>query len=177
MRSEIKINLQNGDIILAVGGYMVKAAIGRNGVVKAHDKREGDGKTPLGTWALRKVYYRPDRITLPPLPFETTAITPTLGWCDDPDHECYNQEVSLPFEANHEVLWREDHAYDVIIPLGYNDAPAVAGMGSAIFFHILHDGRNHTEGCVAISHDDMIAILPRLSLDSVMVIEDGAATS
>ena len=57
MRSEIKINLQNGDIILAVGGHMVKAAIGRNGMVKAHDKREGDGKTPIGTWELRKVYY------------------------------------------------------------------------------------------------------------------------
>lgn len=176
MRSEIKINLQNGFYILAVANHMVKAAIGRNGMVKAHDKREGDGKTPLGTWDLRKVYYRPDRITLPPLPFETIAITKTMGWCDDPDHALYNQEVSLPFEASHEALWRDDHAYDVIIPLGYNDAPPQAGRGSAIFFHILHDGRGYTEGCVAIGCDDMMAILPLLGLDTVMIIDDNAAT-
>ena len=70
MRSEIKINLQNGEYILAVADHMVKAAVGRNGVTLAQDKREGDGKTPAGTWALRKIYYRPDRITLPPTPLK-----------------------------------------------------------------------------------------------------------
>ena len=176
MRSEIKINLQNGEYILAVADHMVKAAVGRSGVTLAQDKREGDGKTPAGTWALRKIYYRPDRVTLPPSPFETIPITPRLGWCDDPDHPQYNQAVDLPFQASHETLWRHDHAYDVIIPLGYNDAPPKPGLGSAIFFHILHEGRHYTEGCVAISRDDMLAILPLLALDTVMIIDEAAAT-
>lgn len=172
MRTEININLHNNAIILTLADLTVKAAIGRHGLIGAKNKIEGDGKTPIGQWPIRKIYFRPDRVSLPPVMVETTAITRNMGWCDDPDHPLYNQEVSLPFEASHEVLWRDDHAYDVMIPLGYNDDPPVAGRGSAIFFHILHEGRHYTEGCVAIGCDDMLTVLTYLTADSVMIIQD-----
>ena len=54
---------QNGSLALEVG--IVPAALGRTGVTKASDKREGDGATPLGCYSLRRVLYRADRIARP----------------------------------------------------------------------------------------------------------------
>ena len=31
------------------------------------------------------------------------------------------------------MMWRDDGAYDLVVPLGYNDAPPEPGRGSAIF--------------------------------------------
>lgn len=64
-----------------------------------------------------------------------------------------------PFSASHEILWREDHLYDVIVVLGINDDPPIPGKGSAIFFHIAHEDYRPTEGCVAVSKNDMLRIL------------------
>lgn len=168
--NKIIVRCQKDGSILHFAGRGVKAGLGYNGVIAANQKQEGDGKTPLGQWPLRQIYYRADRLTLPPLALTSTIITPRMGWCDDPAHAAYNQEVALPFDGSHETLWRDDHAYDVIIPLGYNDAPAIAGRGSAIFFHILHDGRDHTEGCIAIPKDAMMAMLPQLSAATSIII-------
>ena len=144
-------------------------AIGKHGATS--DKQEGDGKTPLGTFPLRKICYRADRLTLPPLhaSFHPTTITQEMGWCDDPTHPAYNLPVTLPFAASHETLWREDHRYDIIIPLGYNDAPPVAGKGSAIFFHLTED-YSGTEGCVALTQGDLFFLLPHLVQGMLMRI-------
>jgi L,D-peptidoglycan transpeptidase YkuD (ErfK/YbiS/YcfS/YnhG family) len=56
-------------------------------------------------------------------------------------------------------LWREDEVYDLIVPLGYNDGPIVAGRGSAIFLHVARVGYLPTEGCVALARADLIAYL------------------
>lgn len=156
---------------LDTGDAIIPAFIGRSGLIAADQKREGDGATPRGRWPLREVFFRPDRISRPETPLPLTALTPEHGWCDDPAAAAYNRLVSLPVEPSHERLWRDDHAYDVMIPLGYNDNPVIAGRGSAIFFHCLEEGRNHTEGCVAISPDQMQNLLPRISPDSVMIID------
>lgn len=132
--------------------------IGRGGF--AADKREGDLCTPLGIFPMRQLYYRPDKFTTPPrtvLPVQ--ALKPTDGWCDDPAHPDYNTLVSLPFAASHEKLWREDHLYDVIVPLGYNDGPIVPGRGSAIFMHLMRDDGVGTEGCIALKREHLLALL------------------
>lgn len=148
----------------------IRCAIGRGGITR--DKKEGDLATPIGAFALRMCYYRPDRITLPQTALPIIPLSPFDGWCDDPASADYNQHVKLPFDARHEKLWRDDHVYDIIIPLGYNDDPVVAGAGSAIFFHLAHEDYRGTEGCVAIAHADMLALLPQLSTNTVMVIEE-----
>ena len=139
-------------------------ALGRGGV--SEDKREGDGKTPLGVFTLRRVLYRADRRETPVTGLPVRAIRPDDGWCDDPTHGDYNTLVRLPFEATHEELWRNDSIYDVIVELGYNDRPPVPGLGSAIFLHLARPHFSPTEGCVAISRSAMDRILPNLNKGS-----------
>lgn len=147
--------------------------IGRGGIASEGNKREGDLKTPSGNFALRSCYYRPDRMAPPVTDLPLIALTPEHGWCDDPEHPLYNQPVKLPFAGRHEKLWREDHVYDIIIPLGYNDGvdePIIKGAGSAIFMHLMRDDGVGTEGCVALRQEDLMKVLAALTPDAVVVI-------
>ena len=49
--------------ILALGDSQDACALGRLGVTD--NKEEGDGATPVGTFPLRRVLYRPDRLAPP----------------------------------------------------------------------------------------------------------------
>ena len=73
--------------------------------------------------------------------------------------ELLDSSVTLPFDGHHEKLWRDDGIYDLIIPLGYNDDPAIAGKGSAIFLHIMRPNGGPTEGCVALRLGDLLSLL------------------
>ena len=141
----------------AYGGRTSRAAIGRGGV--RPDKREGDGATPPGLLALRRVLYRADRVPRPEAAVSVEPIAPTDGWCDDPQHADYNQMVSLPHPGRHETLWRVDGVYDVVGVLGWNDAPVVRHRGSAIFLHVARPDFAPTEGCVALARPDLLAAL------------------
>jgi L,D-peptidoglycan transpeptidase YkuD (ErfK/YbiS/YcfS/YnhG family) len=134
--------------------------------VAADAKREGDGASPIGSWPVRRVWYRPDRGPPPETGLPVIALQPDDGWCDAPGHAAYNRRVPLPFPASHERLWREDGVYDLIVELGYNDDPPVAGRGSAIFMHIAREGYVPTEGCVALALADLRAVLKQLTGDS-----------
>ncbi len=177
---------------LAVGEKRYSCRIGRAGVAPMGEKREGDLKTPTGSFLLRAVYYRPDRMEPPKTALPLIALTPQDGWCDDPTHPLYNQFVQLvpPFipaapinpvacggdggglVPSHERLWREDHVYDLIIPLGYNDGiddagnptPIIAGAGSAIFLHLMREDGVGTEGCIALKRDDLLEVLGAVSV-------------
>lgn len=153
---------------LRCGEAEFRCAIGKNGLIDAADKREGDNKTPRGSYPLRACYYRPDKCDQPPktaLPL--VEIRETMGWCDDSTHARYNQLVRVPFDASHENLWRsQDHCYDLIVPIGYNDDPIEAGRGSAIFMHLAKPDYSGTEGCVAVSLEDMVQILAKLAAQS-----------
>ncbi|WP_231710451.1 L,D-transpeptidase family protein [Roseibium limicola] len=146
--------------ILTCGALTVPCALGRTG--RTARKSEGDGATPLGRFELMSVLYRPDRGLRPKTVLPVTPLAATDGWCDDPAHPHYNQPVDLPFAAGHEVLWREDRLYDIVVLLNQNMFPAVPGRGSAIFFHIAREGYSPTEGCVAVAPSHMRAILERV---------------
>ena len=147
--------------------------VGKAGLIAADDKREGDMATPVGDWPLRHVYFRPDRVTLPVTALPAIALTPEMGWCDDPDHASYNRPVELPFAASHEKLWREDGLYDVIIVLGHNDSPPQPFLGSAVFFHLHAPDTRHTAGCVAVPPADMMAFLATANTDTILRITEG----
>lgn len=151
--------------------------IGRCGATKC--KIEGDGKTPVGSFPLRYVFYRPDKFSrgvmtgLPQKP-----LTPRLGWCDDPTSVAYNKLVKLPFSARHEVLWRSDDLYDVIVVVGYNDQPVRKGKGSAVFIHVAGKNTVSTAGCIAFSKAHLLEILRGLDRESrVVVILNSSARS
>ncbi len=139
------------------GGIRVRAALGKDGVTAA--KAEGDGATPIGIFPLRTLWYRPDRIDPPVTGLTLFPIDPDCGWSDDPADPAYNRPVRLPHAARHERLWRQDGLYDLIVPLGYNDDPPVAGLGSAIFLHCASPDYTPTEGCVAIAKPDLLWLL------------------
>jgi L,D-peptidoglycan transpeptidase YkuD (ErfK/YbiS/YcfS/YnhG family) len=145
--------------VLRWAGYEVSCAFGRAGLIAAEDKREGDGATPLGIWPMRQVFWRPDRLAEPATALAKTALTTLMGWCDDPREAAYNRLVSLPFSGGHETMWRADELYDLVVVLGYNDDPPVAGRGSAIFLHVARPDYAPTEGCVACPRDDLLALL------------------
>ena len=140
-------------------GLSCQCALGRGGVVLADQKREGDGTSPQGVWRMKRVFYRPDRLARPETTLPVVALRETDGWCDAPEHPLYNRPVSLPFEASHEKLWRDDHVYDLIVELDHNSDPVVPALGSAVFFHLAHEDYRPTEGCVAISRDHMLQVL------------------
>jgi L,D-peptidoglycan transpeptidase YkuD (ErfK/YbiS/YcfS/YnhG family) len=156
------------DGTLRLGDKSFPCALGKTGITLS--KQEGDGATPAGEFSLRGLYYRPGRLEMPRTRLSVTALIPQMGWCDDPRHVLYNQPVALPFGASHEVLWRDDDRYDILIPIGYNDGPIRPGLGSAIFFHLATSERWYTEGCVALHKKDMLPLLPLLGPDSRMII-------
>ena len=72
---------------------------------------------------MRQVFWRADRLPRPETALPVDALIPEAGWCDDPASPFYNLPVLLPFAMGHEKLWRDDSVYDLIVVLGYNDAP------------------------------------------------------
>lgn len=108
---------------------------------------------------MRQVFWRADRMASPETALPADALIPEAGWCDDPASPFYNLPVMLPFPMSHEKLWREDSVYDLIVVLGYNDAPILPGKGSAIFLHLARPDYSPTEGCVACTREDLLALL------------------
>ncbi len=159
----------SGDRWQAVfGRHRWRCAVGRSGVIA--DKREGDGATPVGCWVVRGLFYRPDRLARPETALEVTEITPRYGWCDDPDDPNYNRLVGLPYAGRHETLWREDRLYDLLVTLGYNDDPPVAGLGSAIFLHVASADYRPTEGCVALALADLQTLIAALTRETRLCV-------
>jgi len=150
------------------GGRSLRCALGRAGV--SANKREGDGATPAGSFALRLVLYRPDREAKPKTALAARPLAREDGWCDASGDAAYNTMVRLPYGASAETLWREDALYDLIVPLGYNDAPVVAGKGSAIFLHLATPSYAPTAGCVALARGDLLAVLAGADATSRVVI-------
>ena len=138
-------------------GKTYACALGPAGIKT--EKREGDRGTPAGTFPLRRVLYRADRIGRPETPLETRVIERHDGWCDAPGDPAYNRPVTLPYPASAEQMWREDGLYDVVVVLGHNDDPVVPGAGSAVFLHCAKPDYAPTEGCVALAKADLLEVL------------------
>ena len=154
---------------LTWGHSRVRCALGRTGIVA--NKQEGDGGTPAGRHPLRVVYFRDDRVAAPVTRLPVVALSGEDGWCDDPKDRAYNQPVKLPYRARCERLWRDDHLYDVVVVLGYNDDPIVAGRGSAIFLHVAREAYAPTEGCIALALNDLLNLLGSAEVGAVVEVE------
>jgi L,D-peptidoglycan transpeptidase YkuD (ErfK/YbiS/YcfS/YnhG family) len=145
--------------------------VGRSGIVRP--KYEGDGGTPAGLFPLREVRYRPDRMRPPNSGLPVYKATPTDGWCDDPEDPAYNRIVHLPYQTDAETMWRDDYLYDVLAVIGYNDAPAIPGAGSAIFLHVARsdgDTLKPTVGCVSMKIENLLAVLAACTPGSMIDI-------
>lgn len=163
-----------------INGTPYQCAVGENGL--SADKKEGDDCTPIGTFPLRGLWIRPDKIdpaSLSKIQLPIHEINENDGWCDDVNHPKYNQHVILTKDfleskASHEQLHRgDDYVYDIFIDVGYNDVPGsiTPGKGSAIFIHIARPGYTGTAGCIAFSKEDLLKILSLLTVESKLIVK------
>jgi L,D-peptidoglycan transpeptidase YkuD (ErfK/YbiS/YcfS/YnhG family) len=159
----------DGTTTLDWGDGARRCAVGHGGI--GIKWIEGDNVTPIGIWPIRNVFYRPDRVAMPETPLAVSAIASDDGWCDAPDDPNYNRLVKLPYAADHEVMWRHDHLYDLVAVLGFNDDPVIPGRGSAIFLHVASPAYGATAGCVALALADLQNVLRLATPGSTVRIE------
>ena len=150
---------------LAIGDWAVPCVVGSGGLAPASVKREGDRKTPIGVFPLRYGLFRP----LPALSFLQSVSFPFVPCSDDmiweEDGPDYNRLVYADgADRLGDRLGRpRDHdLFNVIVPIGYNDAVAEAGRGSALFVHAARPDMSGTAGCVAVRPDDLLELARRL---------------
>ena len=129
--------------------------VGLNGVVSRSAKREGDRRTPAGTYSLGRGFgVRSD----PGVRFSWTRTTTADVWVDDSGSSLYNTWQRKPANG------RWDSAEDLYVPgnydhvqvIDYNTA-RVPGKGSAIFMHVDH--QSGTFGCVTVPRSQLISLL------------------
>lgn len=154
--------------ILIAGNTHFPVALGRSGILSL--KKEGDGATPRGRLALRRLWYRADKVRRPKTGLPMRKIRPGDLWSDESGDRLYNRPVRAPYSGSHEEMCRTDDLYDYVIELGWNDQPVLAGRGSAIFMHLARPGFLPTAGCVALRRHDMQQLLTRLGPHTVLVV-------
>jgi len=142
---------------IQIEDYIFKCCVGKKGVTKF--KKEGDLKTPKGTFEIENLYYRKDRLEKPKTKLKCIEIKKNMGWCDDiKSKKYYNKLINTKLKLHHEHLFREDHKYDLFIPVKYNFKKITPGKGSCIFLHLTNNYRP-TAGCVALNKKDFIIML------------------
>jgi L,D-peptidoglycan transpeptidase YkuD (ErfK/YbiS/YcfS/YnhG family) len=142
---------------LQIDEFEFRCCIGKNG--STINKKEGDKKTPKGTFEIENLYFRKDRIKKPETLLKCIEIKEDMGWCDDIYHQKkYNKLIKLDKKLRCEKLRRKDQKYDLLIPIKYNFKKPVIGKGSCIFIHLTKDYKP-TAGCIALKEKDFLIML------------------
>jgi L,D-peptidoglycan transpeptidase YkuD (ErfK/YbiS/YcfS/YnhG family) len=131
------------------------ARVGYNGIAAPGKKREGDGRTPAGSFGLSFFFgVRPDD----GFHFPFRHAYRYDFWDDDPGSSRYNEWIDarkhnpgLRPEPMHQVP-----AYDYAAVITYN-ARRVPGLGSAIFVHV--GTGTATAGCVSLPRSELVRVL------------------
>src|SRR4030042_5026483 len=145
------------------------AVVGKKGCAPPGEKREGDGRTPSGIFALRQTFgYAPSAITKMPY---RQALEDDL-WIDDANADDYNRWVKANETSakSYEKMKRDDDLYKYGIVIEYNNNPVVKGYGSAIFLNVWGGESVSTAGCVAVSEEEIIKILAWLDPQALPLI-------
>ncbi len=157
--------------------FSCPAVIGRKGLAWGrglHDdadrpsdkplKREGDGKSPAGAFAILNALGTPPRDSVRTrLAYE--RIAGELVCIDDARSEYYNLILNRRKAASgdslpsHEDMLRDDDLYRYVVRIGHNTDRPVPGAGSCIFLHIWPGSASHTSGCTAMSEESMLRFL------------------
>ncbi len=149
------IKVKNKDTLL-FDDFIFRCVVGKKGVSKK--KKEGDFCTPKGSFKLKTVYYRPDRVKKIQTKLNTKKINPNMGWCNDPLNEKYNSLIKINGKIRHEKLYRRDNKYDILLVIDYNLRKPIPFKGSAIFIHLTKNFKS-TAGCIALNKKDFLILL------------------
>lgn len=148
--------------------FYVSGYCGYNGM--SSEKREGDRKTPIGTYSFTNAF----GIKADPGSILTYKELDTYDyWVDDSSSRYYNRMVSTREVAvswnSAEHLAAVNPCYNYSLALNYNEA-CIPGMGSAIFLHGLHPTKTWTEGCIAIPEDNVAELIRQADADTKIII-------
>ena len=149
------IYLKNKDTLI-VKEFKFKCCIGKKGIRK--NKIEGDYCTPTGKFEIGKLYWRPDRVSLPKNRLICKKIKKNMAWCNDIKSKFYNKEIKINKKIKYEKLYRNDYKYDYFIPINYNTKKTILGKGSAIFLHLTKNFKP-TAGCIAIQKKEFLILI------------------
>ena len=153
---------------LQVDDFYFRCCIGKNGLTLK--KKEGDKKTPIGSFKIDHLYYRNDKIKLPKINLKSIVISKKMGWSDDvnkPKH--YNKLININKNVHHEKMFRNDYKYDLMIPIKYNYENRVVGKGSCIFIHLTKNYQP-TDGCIALKKKDFLIMLKLINKNTKIKI-------
>ena len=148
--------------------FETEAFLGRNGVTI--NKKEGDLKTPIGTFNLGIVFGMHDIQKELKIPY--IQINKDLYWGDDVNSRYYNQLVDIQKiskdwkSAEHLSDYPRQYEYAMEIKTNPENIP---GNGSAIFLHC--SVQKPTAGCVAIEKEKMLEILKNIKENALISIE------
>jgi L,D-peptidoglycan transpeptidase YkuD (ErfK/YbiS/YcfS/YnhG family) len=153
---------------LQIDEFKFKCCIGKKGFTRI--KKEGDQKTPKGTFGIGNLYFRKDRKKKPSTLLKCIKIKKDMGWCDDVSFpKKYNKLFKIKKKIRHERLNRKDYKYDFLIPIKYNFDKPITGKGSCIFIHLTKDFKP-TAGCVALKEKDFLIMLKLIKKNSKIKI-------
>ncbi|MFL6055392.1 MAG: L,D-transpeptidase family protein [Actinoallomurus sp.] len=148
----------------------VSATDGRAGTTafaRPGEKREGDGKTPTGSFTLTEAFGLGNPGTK--LKYRTLRDSGDC-WGATPGASHYNEYYSDPCRSTDENLSAIAQAgpYHQAVVIDYNRPNAKPGLGSAIFLHV--GGINPTAGCVSIRESRLRAIMRTLVPNDRMIM-------
>ena len=153
---------------LQIDEFKFRCCIGKKGFT--FKKKEGDKKTPKGTFELENLYFRKDRKQKPLTLLKCIKINKNMGWCDDIRYpKKYNKLIKIKKKIKHEKLKRKDYKYDFLIPIKYNFKKPIIGLGSCIFIHLTKNYKP-TAGCVALKEKDFLIMLKLIKKNSTIKI-------
>ena len=153
---------------LQIDEFKFNCCIGKKG--STSNKKEGDKKTPKGTFEIENLYFRKDRIKKPLTLLKCIKIKKNMGWCDDISFpKKYNKLIKVDKKIRHEKLKRKDNKYDLLIPIKYNFNKPTTGKGSCIFIHLTKNYQT-TAGCIALKKNDFLIMLKLIKKNSKIKI-------
>ena len=153
---------------LQIDEFKFRCCIGKKGSTK--NKKEGDKKTPKGTFEIENLYFRKDRKKEPTTFLKCIQIKKNMGWCDDVRFKKkYNKLFKIEKKIKHEKLKRKDYKYDFLIPVKYNFKKPIPGKGSCIFIHLTKDYKP-TAGCIALKEKDFLIMIKLIKKNSKIKI-------
>ena len=153
------------------------ARVGRKGLRK--NKREGDGSTPAGTFAIGKTMY--GNSASPGVAYPYVRLRCGDWWVEDAKSPAYNtfQRIGCgrrpPFKVTTPDLSASPRAYAHFAVVEYNMHPVVRGRGSGIFLHV-QIGKA-TSGCIRLRRPALIHVLRWLRPDALPQIAIGTKNS
>jgi len=162
--------VSGGTYVVALGPYT--GYVGRRGVATKGAKREDDGRTPTGVFALRGGFGVHGN---PGVRFGWLRADRRDVWVDDSRSRYYNLHERTPANgrwssAEHLRVWP---SYEYAQVIGYNEA-RTPGRGSAIFLHV--DSGRATAGCVSVPRASLVKLLRWERRGAVIAIARTAPT-